>query len=530
MSGYGQSYDDLRVPVSDDKLGIALVALPALFAWGQMALLLVGRLVLPGASMVLQVVYIGAFLIAMAILAMRDAPRWRMEGGSSFLFILLLFVVGYPVHMANRAKRGAPLGLGAGLGALALMFLPLFVLPAIAASIGGSHTTAGSAPDVPAVVPSALPLSPKAVAAAAEHASENTDQATCNANECTVGILGAAAKATLSDPKNAGKLIVMESPTEERFATLASFPGIIKLKVHALHREPGKALVTDIGALGALTELRELELWQTGNTDLKALAPLGKLEALRLYNTQELSSLEGLASLVSLKSLEVKIKGIGDLSPLGALTNLETLKISFGSNADLTPLSKLTSLKTLEFTYFDHQSLAQLGSISSLRTLEINSTQPQSDWASLGKLTGLESLTVYGPVADISFVSTLAHLTRATFIGSKQLVNVAPLGKLAGLENLNLEELPLADIAPLAGCTHLKWLYLRRTKVTNVAPLASLKELGTLKIAEAPGVDPMPLAKMTGLKSLTVSAKDVPDAQIQAFKAAAPGVKVVVGS
>ena len=498
--------------VSEDRSGIALVALPAIAGWLQIIVVLIAHLTMGDAGSVVGVLWMLAFILAMSVLAWRDARKWGLESGQWFLFVGGLFVLGFPIYMSARAKRGAALGLRAGLASLGMMLLPLIVLP-LGAKVIASKLRANDARHAavqPLVIHDSVATAP---------AEDTEDHAVCNTFACKVGVVGDNALATLSDPKNAGKRVEMDGPTQERFATVANAPGITKFTLSNGGRHP----LSDVGPLTKLSLLQELQLWDVPLKDLSALSPLVHLETLGVHNTP-LASLAGLAGLVNLKDLDLGLAHIDDLSPIAQLDHVQRLRVAAEKGAQLAPLGKLTSLRTLELVVHD-ANVAPVAALHGLRSLELFGKHPTGTDA-LARLSSLETLYLWCDVSAIPFVAGMKNLTHLDADTNKQLKDLTPLRGLQALTSVELDETAVEDVAPLASCPHLKTLSARKTKAKNLAPLASLKELVTLNLAGIDGLDLMQFVRFPALKHLTLFTGQVSDAALSAFKAAAPNVSV----
>ena len=529
---YAYEMDDgrERMDVGDDKAGIALVLIPALTGWMSIVVLIVAQMLVGSSAGLVGMLFTFGVILVVAALVARDARTWGLEGGGMAAFVVLFFLFGYPIYMRTRGNRGAPLGLGAGLCAMALMILPFVLLP-LGASVLARKLAASQPPPAPFVMPPAALASATALLsdpAAQWKAYATLDSATCTAFECRVRTLGPKAKVVLDDPANAGKRVRMDEPTQPQLASLANAPGITKLNL-AIATRPGGFYehATDFKPVGALTQLEELSMDGSFNSDLTAFEPLIHLEKLTLLDTSSMTSLNGLASLVNLKSFEVSIQSFSDLSPLGELTNLQSLKLRSGSKLDLSPLAKLGALRELDLVAFHNTSMKPLGGLKGVRTLSISGNS-LTDMDALSGMTGVESLVVATHVTSIAFVSGMRGLTHLDADGNPGLQDLTPLKSLPALASLELNDAGIEDLSALSSCTHLKSLSIRRTTVKSLAPLASLKELVTLNLSGIRGVDLAPIAKMPGLKYVTLYSDQVSAPALAAFTKAAPGVKVTL--
>ena len=182
--------------------------------------------------------------------------------------------------------------------------------------------------------------------------------------------------------------------------------------------------------------------------------------------------------MTSLQELQINdALGVTDLTPLSGLTNLRNLYINGdgssgdGVNAlevsDLGALSGLTNLQTLGLFVSGLEDLSALENLTQLQELTIYGTQNNPDLAPLGALTNLRDLqvSVGGGEACISGedLSFLAPLTNLTYLR----LEIDGLKTFEGLENLtNLTNLMLGgdfyitDLSPMAPLTKLRDVYL----------------------------------------------------------------------
>ena len=95
---------------------------------------------------------------------------------------------------------------------------------------------------------------------------------------------------------------------------------------------------TELAALAAMTDLRRLDLSDTGLSDLSSLSGLVGLESLDLSGNA-VADLAPLAGLVELRRLDLGGNRIGELWPLGGLPNLEVLLLDGNRVSELGALT-----------------------------------------------------------------------------------------------------------------------------------------------------------------------------------------------
>lgn len=115
--------------------------------------------------------------------------------------------------------------------------------------------------------------------------------------------------------------------------------------------------------------------------------------------------------------------------------------------------------------------------------------------------------SVWPPVLHknrIADVSPLAGLTQLLWLnlGGNQLVDIAPLSQLTGLQTAILYGNRISDISPLSGLVNLTFLDLDSNEITDAGPLASLTRLRWLSLGKNRVADTLSLAGMTVIETL----------------------------
>lgn len=162
-----------------------------------------------------------------------------------------------------------------------------------------------------------------------------------------------------------------------------------------------------------------------------------------------------------------------------------------------------------------------------LTVLSIPYSEHVTNVSVLSELKDLEHLELDAvAVNDVSPISTLTKLRHLRLSGV-QIEDLSALANLSNLEKLNLVNSRVKDISALAKLTNLRWLSLRHTPAKEISSLASLTRLEKLYLDHSKVTDISPLFHLKNLKTVNLSQTEVSYSQMQALKAALPGVWVI---
>ena len=230
--------------------------------------------------------------------------------------------------------------------------------------------------------------------------------------------------------------------------------------------------------------------------------------------------------MASLTFLEVREKGISDLTGLETATNLETLWLSSNNIADISALAGLSKLTRLGLQLNSIADISALSGLTNLtflklgynnRTLldySITPTRENSGIVDLSPLAGLTNLRVlelqYNSITDISALLGLTNL-RHLLLSGNDIEDISALSGLTNLGGLYLDVNTIADLSPLAGLTNLGWLYLGVNTIADLSPLAGLTKLATLRLRYNDIEDISALSGLTNLATLNLSDNDIED-------------------
>jgi Leucine-rich repeat (LRR) protein/tRNA A-37 threonylcarbamoyl transferase component Bud32 len=315
-----------------------------------------------------------------------------------------------------------------------------------------------------------------------------------------------------------------KSLTNGDLSALVEFPDLQTLSLQ------DNGAITDLSPLAELSGLTALNLMGTGATDLSPIAALTSLEELELANP-DLADLTPLAGLTKLKVLYLDDGGmtssaITDLAPLAGLVNLEKLYVPSTPNyTDFSPLSGMTQLKELVMMgtrYSDSNSIDSLDFLANMTQLErLNISVRDVDLTPMAGAVSLVNVELTGGSFRADDLSVFSGLTQLETLllhrsGDTVLCSAQDLTALAGLAKLRQLDLGRVDgLTSLSGLEHLTDLEElsintnsndpTRT-ITDLAPLAGLSQLRSLYLFVGTSANvsspPLDITALAGLKNL----------------------------
>ena len=249
----------------------------------------------------------------------------------------------------------------------------------------------------------------------------------------------------------------------------------------AIAEELGKSPNAPI-TVGEMEGLSELDVRNKGIRDVTGLLFATNLSELNIEDN-EVSDLSPIGGLINLRDLRFGANPISDISPLSGLINLEELWFGVTSVSDLSPLAGLINLKELWFggRITDLSDLTPLAGLINLEVIH-GWGNPISD---LSPLAGLAQLRhIYLPLGKISDLTPLANLTelQELYLYINNISDISPLAELTNLKRLNVRNNDISAVSSLAGLTNLKWLNLEANNISDLSSLDGLREnLTTLR-------------------------------------------------
>ena len=164
------------------------------------------------------------------------------------------------------------------------------------------------------------------------------------------------------------------------------------------------------------------------------------------------------SELASLKELNLRDKGIKNISGLEYAVNLVDLNLRNNKIVDIGPLAKLVKLEKLTIRENKIEDISPLAELTKLKDLSIHSNKVQ-DITPLENLQELEILTLRG----------------------NEISNLSPLKGLRELRDLNIRDNQITSLEALRGLEKLQGkgsrLHLDGNSITDYSPVASYYEL-----------------------------------------------------
>lgn len=237
--------------------------------------------------------------------------------------------------------------------------------------------------------------------------------------------------------------------------------------------------ISDISALGELTNLTGVAINADNISDISVLASLTNLTSLRL-SSSNISDISALAGLTKLYYLSLDNCNISDISPLAGLTNLDDYLSLIGNNiSDISALAGLTDVATLRLSRNNISDISALAGLTKLTTLEMNKNNI-SDISALAEITSLTHLDLSdNNISDISALAGLTKMIRLR-LGENHISDISVLSGMESLKDLGLRYNEISDVSSLGSLTSLTLLNLGDNNISDVSALANLTNLTNL--------------------------------------------------
>lgn len=180
--------------------------------------------------------------------------------------------------------------------------------------------------------------------------------------------------------------------------------------------------------------------------------------------------------------------------------------------ADVSDLSYFTGLTSLVIQNRPELSLHFLSGMTQLQTLNLSGCTLQAeDLALIGALPQLQNLDLSN-----SGLSTIAGLSGTTTLleanlSDNSISDIAPLAENSGLQTLNLQRNAVTDLTPLSGFTELSWLDASYNSIHTTSPLGTCVKLSYLNLANNNLTALSSIERLTGLAELDASYNAITD-------------------
>ena len=217
-------------------------------------------------------------------------------------------------------------------------------------------------------------------------------------------------------------------------------------------------------------------------------------EALGFTNPQ-------VADVAAITVLDIRNKGIIDLTGMEIATSLQTLWLTDNQVADVSTLSGLTTLTMLWLENNNVLDISGLSTLTNLERLRLDGNQI-ADISSLAPLSSLQRLHMANnQISDISVLSVFTELFELLLDGN-QISDVSAVAGLTDLTFLRLNNNQISDVSPVAGLTLLDQLWLHQNIIADISALAGLVNLTQTGLDDNQITDLSPLLGLTNFTLL----------------------------
>lgn len=262
-----------------------------------------------------------------------------------------------------------------------------------------------------------------------------------------------------------------------------------------------------VEALYTLVGAESLDLSGSAVISLRPISEFKKITTL-VFNDTKVHDMSPLSEMKTLKSIIGNNSAITNLQALVHLESLDTLKFQ-GTN--ITAVSPLTRLKNLKYLNIDDtevpvSEVRELVKAAPEAVVVFRTKELQAWWQSLDG-SWKEVLNRQFELNDEPSSEELHKMTASpkVVIHGADIHLLEPLLAFLALEVLDVFNVPLADISPVAQMDMLQNLRISQAPFRELDALSSLENLKTLDVSNT-GIDDLrPLSSLRGLEVLNLS-------------------------
>lgn len=301
-----------------------------------------------------------------------------------------------------------------------------------------------------------------------------------------------ALEITLDAPEN-----IHQAPTLDDLSALGPLPRLQTLKIAAQALGRTRAVLKSLAGLQA-PALQEAHLGELALEDIEALKVCTQLKRLNLAKSPALRSISALAgSAGTLEHLDLSdCASIESLQPLQGARQLQSLDLEGCQGIDsLLPLSDSQALTDIVFS-----GLTQLKSLAGL-TGPLLTTRNQRFSEKHLVISGCNALTSLQGLPPLD-----PEIKMVTLNGLDALTNLSGLTGAASVTQLNLSAQALENVEALQTFERLENLGIRSAlALTDLAPLGQMASLEDLELHQCSAITHLPSRWRGQLRSLTLA-------------------------
>jgi Leucine-rich repeat (LRR) protein len=244
------------------------------------------------------------------------------------------------------------------------------------------------------------------------------------------------------------------------------------------------------------------------------LARVVHLDSINFSGNKFVTDLEPIRILTRLRVLDASKTGIKDLAPIDQHKELRVIDISDTEVLDISVLSKLTKLEVVRADNCKMEKIDPLFALPNLKTVYADHTTVHDIIAQEFLEKQPKALIVYKTVHLKRWWGNLSESWKNVFIEQsvKDTTQLREsLHRLVEQTNVQIKDVPVADLTALSEFVRPVQLMLSGTAVTDITPIANFKTLRSLSVANSPLHNITSLKQLTELEKLDISNTPIDD-------------------
>jgi Leucine-rich repeat (LRR) protein len=216
---------------------------------------------------------------------------------------------------------------------------------------------------------------------------------------------------------------------------------------------------------------KKVGLSETDSVTLEHLYKISSIDSINLAGNKFVLDLNPIGALRDLKYIDISNTNITELNPISNVTFLTSLNIAGTPTRDIQFIKYSDRLTHLDISGTQIRNISELENLKQLHTLKMVQT-PVESFEVLNSFSSLRALHAresgFNNLENVNELTGLVVLD----ISKNYLINFELLSNLQNLEEINLQETNILDISPLADLEKLKVVNINQTGVQDLKPIS----------------------------------------------------------